>query len=997
MKRFLLRLTACAVLTTPLTGCLQDETGSYSGSGTSSTVDIPSNDEIAAGIFEALNLDYPGLETVKTNYENGQYYMAAKALLEYYRTRTDVSDTEVNLLSPSITEAQQKIADWASSANSYRLYVEGYSDPKADEADTPYSYKGSGDDLIDWSKNPSNEEEENYRLHRLAWMVPQGLAYRTSRSETYVVDQIAVFSDWVKKNPLSAAQADGDSADGETASSARYAWRNADVAERLQTLCSSMLYTMQSVNFTPEYAALFLSSVAEQADYLQRNLSEDEQSLKTEAGAVRRVGLLFPEMKDASLWATGAAEELNKGIDPKWFEAVNLDFSAFAKAKSAYAEGDYYGAAEAIFSYYRDRSNVVNPNVDLANTSVTAAEQSYADQALKENGYRFYVNGFLEDAANYIPYSFMTDDGGIDWMYMPTSSTQQELRYQLQRHQWMLPQAKAYYLSKNEKYAENWMEVFSDWFEQNPKPEVDLDYTVYPDNQAAEYRRAGWTWRPLDVAARVIDECSIWEYYKESSTITSTFFLKFLYYFAQQADHIMANYSADSNHLITQAQSVAFAGVLMPELKNASAWAASGTGVLNSTIESEYYDDGWLKDGDFSYHISSIEDFRSTMELVQANGRTDCISEANIETIHKMTHVVLHMTYPDYSAVNMEDTRNASWTKSVLKRNFTRYTTLFPEDEALLWMATERAQGAIPAEFDMEGQTFEGSGRYGVAFEQGGYYVLRTGWEASDMMMVFHNAVFSPEEQWHTQWDNGTFEFYVKGRQFFPDSGCYTYTTGSNRTKYAATAAHNTVTLDGKTISSCRGKLVRLDYNKTTGADRLVFWNPSYENLSHRRLVYLVDDSFVILVDEVWGDAAGTVNLNFHLADETKNGEGVVLDAAEMGFHTTFSDGNNLMARTFAFLEASKATAVTPTFTEKEGFVSYTTDSSNPRKAYSIDVEKTADANVRFITVLYPATDSSHTIEAATSGVFTDARSSVKVTIDGTEYTMTNTSMDTLM
>ncbi len=1011
MKRFLLKLTALAVLTAPLAGCLEDETDSYTSSGSSSSkVEVPSDDEIATGIFEALNLDYPGLEAVKMNYEGGHYYMAAKALLEYYRTRTNVSDPEVSLLNPTISDEQKKIADWASKGSDYRFFVEGYADPKAEEAGAPYSYKGSGDNLIDWGKRPSGEEEQSYRLHRLAWMSAQGLAYRTSRSENYVIDYVAVFTDWVKKNPLSGASAQpsptaegegeggGEAGGGEEpVPSARYAWRADDVAARLQTLCSSMLYTMQSVNFTPQYAALFLSSLVEQTDYLQRNLTQDEQAVKPQAGAVRRVGLLFPELKQASQWATGAADELNKGIDPKWFDAVDLDFPAFSKAKAAYAAKDYYGAAEAILAYYRGRSGVVNPNVDLSNTTVTADEQLYADQALKENGYRFYVKNYYEDKDAKIPYSYMTEEGGIDWMLMPTPKVEQELRYQLQRHQWMLPQAKAYYVTKDEKYAKSWMEVFTDWFEQNPKPEVDLDYTVYPENQAEANRRAGWTWRPLDVAARVLDECSIWEYYKDSPSMNSAFFLRFLYCFAQQADHIMNNYSADSNHRITQAQSVAFAGVLMPELKGASAWTASGTGVLNSTIESEYFADGWLKDGDFSYHISSIEDFRSTMELARLNGRTDCISPENIAAIQKMAHVVMHMTYPDYSVPNMEDTRNASYTKNVLKRNFTRYTTLFPEDEALRWMASEGAEGTMPAKFETAGQTFQGSGRYGVAFEQGGYYVLRTGWQKDDMMMVFHNAAFSPKEQWHTQWDNGTFELYVKGRHFFPDSGCFTYTTGANRNKYAATAAHNTVTLNGENITSCRGKLVRIDYNGGAKTDRIVFWNPSYANLSHRRLAYIIENTFIVLVDELWGSAEGTVNLNFHLADEAKNGQGVVLDSEQMGFHTTFSDGNNLMGRTFAFIEAEKSTATTPAFTQKEGFVSYNIDTSTERKAYSIDVQKPGAENVRFVTVLLPSTDDNHEISVKSSGAFTNDRSSVKVTVDGKEYTLTNTNMGDLM
>lgn len=990
MRRFLIKWTALVLLATPLTGCLMDETeavkSSTSGSG---TVYIPGNDEIEAGIFEDLNLELPELAAVKAHYEGGRYYQAASALLEYFRTRTNVSDPEINLLSPKITAEQQQIADWALADNSYRFWVSGY----MDKDNAPYSYKGSGDTPIKWSYCPTKEEEQSYGVHRLAWILPQSLAYRTSRDERYITGLVSVFTDWVNAvRPEAAVLAEGDA---EVPVSA-YAWRNTEVAGRIGDLCAAMIYSMQSVNFTPQFLALYLTNLVDQVEYLEANPSAEENMLKVEANAIRRAGALFPELKKAVNWVSGASDMLNKDIDPKWFDAVNLDFAGFSGARAAYEAGEYFSAAEIILNYYRGRTSVVNPNVDLANTTVTDNERHWADMALEENGYRFYVKNFFEDANTSTPYSFMTDEGGIDWMRMPTAKTEQELRYQLNRHQWMLPQAKAYYLSKDERYVRNWMFVFSDWFEQNPCPEVDLDYTVYPDNQPSEYRRAGWTWRPLDVAARVIDECSIWEYYKDAPQLSSAFMLKYLYYFAQQADHIMKFYSADSNHRITQAQAVAFAGVLMPELKNAAEWVASGTGVLNGTIESEYFADGWLKDGDFSYHISSIEDFRSTMELAMLNGRTDCISEANIATIHKMANVVLHMTYPNYSSVNMEDTRAASWSKSVLKRNFTRYAGLFPEDQQLLWMATEGAQGTMPAVFTSAGVEADGiayeNKRYGIGFQHGGYYVLRSGWDANAMMMVFHNSGTEMADQWHVQSDNGTFELMIKGRQFFPDSGCYTYTTGSDRTKYAATAAHNTLTLDGKNTAR-NGHLVRLDYNSSTSADRLVLVNNSYSNLSHRRHVYVISDQIIVLVDEAKGSAAGTLNLNFNLADEAKEKITVVLDPEQMGFHTTASDGNNLMARTFAFLEGEKSAATTSTFTEKTGFVSYQTNTTTARKAYSIDVEKPSDSNVRFVTVLYPAADDNHTITAASSGAFTDVRSSVKVTIDGTEYTLTNTSL----
>ena len=72
------------------TGCLKESDEVRKNESNYVDVVIPSNDEIDSRVFQVLNLDYPGLEAVKSNYEADQYYLAAEALLEYFRSRTDV-------------------------------------------------------------------------------------------------------------------------------------------------------------------------------------------------------------------------------------------------------------------------------------------------------------------------------------------------------------------------------------------------------------------------------------------------------------------------------------------------------------------------------------------------------------------------------------------------------------------------------------------------------------------------------------------------------------------------------------------------------------------------------------------------------------------------------------------------------------------------------------------------------------------------------------------
>ena len=79
MKRIFTEISAFAFIVAVLfsAGCLSDDLGrSDNGSGTGSTEPtIPDNSVIDAGMFSALNLDYPGLAAVKAYYDSDQYYL----------------------------------------------------------------------------------------------------------------------------------------------------------------------------------------------------------------------------------------------------------------------------------------------------------------------------------------------------------------------------------------------------------------------------------------------------------------------------------------------------------------------------------------------------------------------------------------------------------------------------------------------------------------------------------------------------------------------------------------------------------------------------------------------------------------------------------------------------------------------------------------------------------------------------------------------------------
>lgn len=127
-----------------LTGCTDDgEEELLTGGNIDIELPLPENkpnEEVDASIFESLNLDYPGLEKVKMHYEAGEHYYASLALLDYYRTRTNVTNPDLSLIDVKATETEMGQANAA--MDNYRFYVKGFEDPKA--PGMPYSVKKDG-------------------------------------------------------------------------------------------------------------------------------------------------------------------------------------------------------------------------------------------------------------------------------------------------------------------------------------------------------------------------------------------------------------------------------------------------------------------------------------------------------------------------------------------------------------------------------------------------------------------------------------------------------------------------------------------------------------------------------------------------------------------------------------------------------------------------------------------------------------------------------------
>lgn len=628
-----------------------------------------------------------------------------------------------------------------------------------------------------------------------------------------------------------------------------------------------------------------------------------------------RISIRLAIIVIASLLLPGLlqAQQLNKEV----FELINLDYPGLADVKKAYSQNDMPTAAKALLDYYRNRTSVQHPEEDLKNVTFTASDQQKADEALAH---------ILYAHDGYQPSLYYGKD--IDWTYWPIKDN--ELRWQLHRQQWFIPMGKVYYVTRDEKYAKEWVFQYMDWIKKNPlvsvtKEEFELAST---GEVRADTENARFAWRPLEVSARLKDQPRQFLLFKNAEAFTPEFFTEFLVNYYKHADYLLHNYSDAGNHLLFEAQRIFDAGTFFPEYKDAATWRKSGADILVREAKKQVYEDGGQFELDPLYHMASIEIFCEALLMADANGLRNEFPQEFLETIEKMIVFYYNICYPDYTNPCFSDAKRRG--KEPKLKNYRIWTKLFPKNEQIRYFATEGAEGKLPKNLSK-------------GFLTSGFFTFRNGWKEDATVMVLKAG---PEGEWHNQPDNGTFELWFNGTNLFPDTGFYIYAGDENvmklRNWFRQTMVHKTLTLDNKNLET-QSSVTRL-WKPEGNIQTLVTENQSYKNLKHRRSVFFVDQKYFVIVDEAVGDAKGKIGLHYQM-----NAGKVNIDPKELMLTSEYGGKSNAKLQCFA----QDGT----TLEEEEGWQATLYLVREKRTAVSFNVAKEDAAPVRYITVIYPTED----------------------------------------
>ncbi|MBI4022807.1 alginate lyase family protein [Candidatus Berkelbacteria bacterium] len=213
--------------------------------------------------------------------------------------------------------------------------------------------------------------------------------------------------------------------------------------------------------------------------------------------------------------------------------------------------------------------------------------------------------------------------------------------WELSRCQWFPTLGQAYWLTGDERYAREMIELIEDWIADNP-PELGPNWCV-----------------SMEVAIRATNWLVGYAFIKDSSAVTQDFLDRFGTSLLAHARHIMANLEvseAPGNHYVSNGAGLVFLGLLLPEFVESRQWLKTGLEILTTQLDRQILPDGVDYEMSTSYHRLMLELFAYPLLLLERHGHAVTANQRQV--IRRMLGFVMSYTQPDGSIVQVGDNDN---------------------------------------------------------------------------------------------------------------------------------------------------------------------------------------------------------------------------------------------------------------------------------------------------------------------------------------------------
>jgi hypothetical protein len=450
-----------------------------------------------------------------------------------------------------------------------------------------------------------------------------------------------------------------------------------------------------------------------------------------------------------------------------------------------------------------------------------------------------------------------------------------KLIWELNRHQYFVTLGQAYWYTNDECYAECFVHHLTSWMEANP-PKLGINWA---SSLEVAFRAIAWTWALY--------------LFRDSPRLTSALFaraLKFLWLHGRHIETYLSTYFSPNTHLTGEALGLFYLGTLFPELRQARRWRQMGQRILVEQLDVHVLPDGVYCEQATYYHHYTADFYLHLLTLAQANGaRLPSVVERKL---HLLLEHLMQLTRPDGTTPLFGDD-DGGHLVPLGGRAAADFRPIIATGAVLLGHSEYRFVAGAAAEHTLwllgpegirawDALAPERPRRDSAAFPDGGYYVMRDGWDTGANQLVIGCGRHGFLNGGHAHADALALTLVADGRTVLVDPGTYTYTAEpERRTHFRSSLAHNTVTVDGES-QSVPGTAFQWEYvahaepREWISHDRFDFFageHDGYRRLAdpamHRRAILFLKRDYWIVCDRV--DAAGEheMEARYHFASGT--------------------------------------------------------------------------------------------------------------------------------
>ncbi|MNU67160.1 Heparin-sulfate lyase precursor [compost metagenome] len=382
---------------------------------------------------------------------------------------------------------------------------------------------------------------------------------------------------------------------------------------------------------------------------------------------------------------------------------------------------------------------------------------------------------------------------GINWNYRHHDDL--EWLVMLNRARYMSELGQAYWLTNEDRYVSAYIRLMKDWIRQNPLSLEELDAS------AARAYNVKDTWRKLDSGIRITHWLKGYFCVRTSPLWTEEeeeLFKEAVHLHGVYLNRAYTTHDRQSNWGYLETNGLFQLALLFPEFEESPEWIETAAHRMTEMAPIQVFGDGMHNEQCTMYHHEVLHCIFESLWLSEINGYK--LPAQLRQTLGSMYTATLTFVQPDGHQPMLGDSDGTD-VRDVLSRGACLYGRGDLKSQAY-------------EHLDYEGIWYFGSDGYqryeelkaaepafsSTLLEDSGYVFMRSDWSPDAKYLLF-DAGHMDVIRAHGHDDLLHFSLSAYGQQFLIDPGRCTYMENEERRYFKESLQHNTISVDGRTIS----------------------------------------------------------------------------------------------------------------------------------------------------------------------------------------------------